>query len=70
MVPSERSEVGVQKFCKGIKLITCDVWQSITSISSHSFEAGGLKFGMHDPHINGPKSTKQNFDILSRSWDI
>jgi len=40
---------------------------SVTSISSHIFKARGLKFGMHNHHINGSKSAEQNFDILSRT---
>jgi len=35
---------------------------SVTSISSHSFKARELKFGMHNSHLNGSKSTKRKFD--------
>jgi len=34
---------------------------SVTSISSHSFEARKLKIGRNNPHINGTKSTDQFF---------
>jgi len=43
---------------------------SITSFSFHTSEARGLKFGMHNPDIDGSKATIQIFDILPRSWDI
>jgi len=39
------------------------IWSlSVTSISSHSFEVRGLKFGKNNPYMNGSKSTEQNFD--------
>jgi len=38
---------------------------SVTSISSRSFKARGLKFGMYNPHSNSSKYVKQNLDILS-----
>jgi len=38
--------------------------QSVTSFSSHNSEARGLKIGMHNPYIDGFKSTDQILDIL------
>jgi len=40
---------------------------SVTSFSSYTSEARGLKIGMHNPHIDGSKVTNQIFDILPRS---
>jgi len=39
--------------------VTSHVVPSVTSISSHIFKARGLKFGMHNCHINGSKLAKQ-----------
>jgi len=64
----ERSEGGVLKFCIGIcsRMLTC-VLLSVKSSSSHTIEARGLKFGMHNPNMDGSKATDQIFDILLRS---
>jgi len=43
---------------------------SITSFSFHTIEAKSLKFGIHNPHMDGSKDTDQIFDILPRCWDI
>jgi len=43
---------------------------SVTSFSSHTSGARGLKFGMHNPYMNASKITYQIFDILPRSQDI
>jgi len=37
------------------------VLPSVTSISSHSFEVRGLKFGMHNPHMNGSNIEKSMY---------
>jgi len=56
------------EFCIGIAGKWCDIMcPSVTSISSHSFKARGLKFGRNNPHIHGSKSVDLNFEILSRS---
>jgi len=47
-----------------------NVCQSVTSISSHCFEAIKPKIGRNNPHIHGAKSTDQFFDILSEVLDI
>jgi len=39
-------------------------WPYVASISSHTGEARGLKFDMHNPYMNGSKVTNQIFDIL------
>jgi len=46
------------------------VCASVTSSSSHTIEARGLKIDMHIPHKDGSKVTNHIFDNLSRSWDI
>jgi len=53
---------GSQKFCMGIGRDVPRV--SVTSFSSHTSEARGLKFGMHNPNKDGSKVTNQIFDIL------
>jgi len=40
---------------------------SVTSFSTHTSGAKGLKFGRNNHHIDGSKFTNQIFDILSRS---
>jgi len=40
---------------------------SVTFFFSHTSEARGLKFGIHNPKIDGSKVTDQIFDILPRS---
>jgi len=50
--------------------LTSGVHQSVTSFSSHTSEARGLKIGMHIPHMDGSKATVQFFDILPRSQEI
>jgi len=43
-------------------------WEhDVTSFSSYTGEARGLTFGMHNPHMDGSKSTDQIFDTLPRS---
>jgi len=44
-------------------------WCPVCLSSSHTSEARGLKFGMHNPHMDGSKVTDQIFDILPRSSD-
>jgi len=45
-------------------------YASVTSFSSHTSESRGLKFGMHNPHMDGSKVTDQIIDILLRSCEI
>jgi len=40
---------------------------SITSYSTHTSEARGLKFGMHNPHMDNSKVTDQVVHILPES---
>jgi len=40
---------------------------SVSSFSSHTSEARGLKFGRHNPHTDGSKATDHIFDILRRA---
>jgi len=40
---------------------------AVTSFSSYTSEARGLKIGMQIPHMKGSEVTGQIFDILSRS---
>jgi len=42
---------------------------SVTS-SSYTIEARGLKFGMHNPHMDGSKVTNSIFDILLRKLNF
>jgi len=44
--------------------------ESVTSFSSHTSEARGLKFGMHNRHMDGSKVTDQIFDILCLEAEI
>jgi len=53
-----------------IKLWSVSFFQFVTSFSSHTIEARGLKFGMHNPYTNASKVTNQIFDILPGSQDI
>jgi len=53
-----------------IAWLPLSLFPSVTSSSSHNIKARGLKFGMHNPHIDGSKVTYQIFDILLRSWEI
>jgi len=52
--------------------VTCAIhsypsWiMSVTSFSSHTSEAWGLKIGMHNPYMNASKVTNQIFDILPK----
>jgi len=39
---------------------------SVTSFSSQTSESRGLKFGMHNPHMDGSKVVDQIFGILLR----
>jgi len=58
---NEASEAkgGVKKFFIGIRR---DVTRaSVTSFSTHTREARGLKFAMHNPHMAGSKVTDQIF---------
>jgi len=43
---------------------------SVSSFSSYTSEARGLKTGMHNLYKDGCKVTSQIFDSLPRSWDI
>jgi len=43
--------------------MTVRVRLSVTSFSSHTSEARGLKIGMHNPYMDGSKVTIQIFDI-------
>jgi len=43
---------------------------SVTSFSSCTIKSRKLKFGMHNPYIDGSKVTDQFFPILPGSWDI
>jgi len=43
---------------------------SVTSISSHSFKARGLKFGRNNFYMYGSKFVDQILEILPQSWDI
>jgi len=53
-----------------VKNICSSFMLSVTSFSSHTSGARGLKFGTHNPYMNAFKVTNQIFDILPRSWDI
>jgi len=44
--------------------------EPVTPLSSHTSEAKGLKFGVHNPHMDCSKVADQIFDILPRSGDI
>jgi len=61
-LPGEaKGEIG--NFVKG------SVQECLTSAHpfSHTIDDRGLKFGMHNPHMDGPKVPKQIFDILLKS---
>jgi len=53
----------LQHSCKGYGVV---VRASVNSISSHSFEARGLKIGTQTPHLNATKLLEGIFEILSR----
>jgi len=42
----------------------------VTSFSSHTSEARGLKISMHNSYMDGSKVTDQIFDIFPGGWDI
>jgi len=66
--PSQRKAKGgggVKKFCIGIGRDVTPAF--VTSFSSHTSEARGLKFSMLNPHMDGSKVNDQIFDILPRS---
>jgi len=52
------------RFSIGLELIK-NVYLSVTSISSYSFESRRLKNGRDNLHINATKYTDQFFDIIS-----
>jgi len=59
--PSQsEAKVGWLKFCEGNE---CNVLnESVTSFSSHTNEARGLKIGMHNPYMAGSKVINHIFE--------
>jgi len=56
LIPPKRSEGVVRKSIMDCsKNCGLPFLQSVTSFSSHTIEARGLKFGMHNPYMNASK---------------
>jgi len=61
-IPSEaRKEFGNFVKVSVLECLTSRVRLSVTSFSSHTSKARGLKIGMHNPYMYGSKVTDQIF---------